>query len=225
MKWFIERVWFYCKFVCRESYCNKKCGGGQLVERIRFCWNISCRGTVCRRNFVLLKFLLDFSEYIYHFTNDITFFVLIFSCRLYNKKFLLYKPGWYIQWECVSQCIWSDMHDTWSKAETNVRMCCPCMTYTKPGQYDFLFSVFLFLQHCFYFLNVGLISSNLLYLLLFQRCCLYCWMYLFIFILKSVYGILSFFSVVIFRVDLAALSAWSFPLIPVWFGTEHIYTL
>ena len=28
-----------------------------------------------------------------------------------------------------------------------------------------------------------------------------------------------------FRVDLAALSAWSFLLIPVWFGTQHICTL
>ena len=47
-------------------------------------------------------------------------------------------------------------------------------------------------------------------------------MNLFIFILKSVYGILNFFSVVRFMVDLAALSTWSFPLIPVWLGTQHI---
>ena len=47
-------------------------------------------------------------------------------------------------------------------------------------------------------------------------------MYLFIFILKSVCGILNFFSVVRFMVDLAALSAWSFPLMKKYikFNTE-----
>ena len=50
-------------------------------------------------------------------------------------------------------------------------------------------------------------------------------MYLFIFILKSVCGILTFFSVVRFMADLAALSMWSFPLMPVWLGTQHIYIL
>ena len=47
-------------------------------------------------------------------------------------------------------------------------------------------------------------------------------MYLFIFILKSVYGILNFFSLVRFMADLAALSAWSFPLIPEWLGIQYI---
>ena len=35
-------------------------------------------------------------------------------------------------------------------------------------------------------------------------------MYLIIFILESEYGILNFFSVVMFRVDQATLSAWLF---------------
>ena len=47
-------------------------------------------------------------------------------------------------------------------------------------------------------------------------------MYVLIFILKSVCGILNFFLVVRFMVDLAALFAWSFPLMPVWLGTQHI---
>ena len=72
-----------------------------------------------------------------------------------------------------------------------VRMCCLWMTYTKSGQYNFLFHFFL--QLCFHSLNVGLSSSNLLCLLLFQHCCVCCSMYLFIFIFKSVYGILNFF--------------------------------
>ena len=33
----------------------------------------SCRETVCRRNLVLLKFLLYFSVYIHYFRTDITF--------------------------------------------------------------------------------------------------------------------------------------------------------
>ena len=57
---------------------------------------------------------------------------------------------------------------------------------------------------------------------MFQHCCLCCSKYLFIFILKFVYGILNFFSEVRFMVDLAALSTWSFPLIPVWLETQHI---
>ena len=39
----------------------------QFVERIRFCWSISCRGIVWRRNMILLKFLSDFSVYIFRF--------------------------------------------------------------------------------------------------------------------------------------------------------------
>ena len=91
------------------------------------------------------------------------------------------------------------------------------MTNPESGQCNFLFSFFLKL--CFHSPSVGLISNNLL---LFQRCCLCCSMYLFIFILKSVCGILNFFSVVRFMVDLAALSAGSFPLMPIWLGTQHI---
>ena len=48
---------------------------------------------------------------------------------------------------------------------------------------------------------------------MFQRCCLCCRVDLFCFILKSANGILDFsFSVVMFRIDLAALSSWSFLL-------------
>ena len=94
------------------------------------------------------------------------------------------------------------------------------MTYPGSGQYNFLSSAFLKL--CFHSSRVGLISDNLLFSLMFQRCCLCCSMYLFIFILKSVCGILNFFSVVWFRVELAALCAWSFPMMPVWLGTQHI---
>ena len=34
------------------------------------------------------------------------------SCRLHCKRFLSYVPGRYSQYECVSQCICSNMHDT-----------------------------------------------------------------------------------------------------------------
>ena len=85
-----------------------------------------------------------------------------------------------------------------------------------------LFFFFFFLKLCFHSPSEGLISNNLLFSLLFQHCCLCCSMYLFIFILKSVCGILNFFSVVRFMVDLTTLSAWSFPLMPVWLGTQHI---
>ena len=71
---FLERIWFYWKFICRELSSSKKIffsflvgRGKQLVERIRDRWSISRRGTVCRRNLVLLKFFSDFSEYISHF--------------------------------------------------------------------------------------------------------------------------------------------------------------
>ena len=55
----------------------------------------------------------------------------------------------------------------------------------KSGQYGF-FCGFVSIPP-----KVGLISSNLLCILLFQCCCLSCSMYLFIFILKSEYGILN----------------------------------
>ena len=79
-------------------------------------------------------------------------------------------------------------------------MCYPCMTYLVSGQCNPLFSFFLKL--CFHSPSVGLIFNNLLFSLLFQRCCLCCRMNIFIFILKSVCSILNFFSVVRFMVDL-----------------------
>ena len=100
-------------------------------------------------------------------------------------------------------------------------MCYPCMIYPESGQYNLLLLVFLKL--CFHSPSVGLITYNLLFSLLFQCCCLCCGMYLFIFILKSICGILNLFSVVRFMVDLSTLSVWSFPLMPVWLGTQHIY--
>ena len=93
------------------------------------------------------------------------------------------------------------------------------MTYPEYGQCNLFF--FGFLNLCFHFLSVGLISNNLLFSLLFQRCCLCCSIYSFILILKAVCDILNFFSVVRFMVDLAALSAW-FPLMLGWLGTWHI---
>ena len=123
--------------------------------------------------------------------------------------------------ECISQRIWSGMHDMLVAALIQVRMCCLYMTYTKTGQYDFRFSYF-FCSLVSILSNVGLISSNLFSLLLFQHC-LCCRMNLFSF-LKSVKGILNIFSVVMFRGDLAALSTWLFLLIPVWLGTQHIFT-
>ena len=95
--------------------------------------------------------------------------------------------------------------------------------YDLSGVWTMQFPLFVFfLKLCFHSPNVGLISNNLLFSLLFQHCCLCRSMYLFIFILKSVYGILNFFSVVRSMVDLAVLSAWSFQRIPVWLGTQHI---
>ena len=91
------------------------------------------------------------------------------------------------------------------------------MTYSESWQCNLLFAFFLKLW--FHSLSIGLISNNLLFSLLFQCCCLWCCMYLFIFILKSICSILNFFSVVRFMVDLAALSAWSFP---VCLETQHI---
>ena len=43
----------------------------------------------------------------------------------------------------------------------------------------------------------------------------------FISIFKSVYGILKLLSMGIFQAVLAAESAWSFPLIPMWLGIQH----
>ena len=42
-----------------------------------------------------------------------------------------------------------------------------------------------------------------------------------VFIFKSVYGILKLLSMGIFQAVLAAKSAWSFPLIPMWLGIQH----
>ena len=94
------------------------------------------------------------------------------------------------------------------------------MTNQESGQCNFLISVFF--KFFFHSPSVGLISNNNFFSLLFQRCCLCCSMYLFIFILKSVCGILNFFPVVRIMVDLTALSAGSFPLMPVWLETQRI---
>ena len=46
----------------------------------------------------------------------------------------------------------------------------------------------LFLKLWFYSSDIGLNSRSLLYLFLLLRCCLCCWLYLFILIYKSLYG-------------------------------------
>ena len=47
------------------------------------------------------------------------------------------------------------------------------------------------------------------------------WVKSFISVFKSVYGILKLLSIGILQAVLAAESAWSFPLIPMWLGIQH----
>ena len=163
-----------------------------------------------------------FLEIISHYLFQ--YFGIIPSYCLHYRRFFLYGLGQYIQWGCASlhsvfglACIthWLLFSFKW------IRVCYPCMTYLESGQCNFLF-LFVFLNLCFHSPSVGLVFNYSLFSLLFQCCCLCCSMYLFIFILKFVCGILNFFSVVKFRVDLTALSAWPFPLMSVWLGTQHI---
>ena len=56
---------------------------------------------------------------------------------------------------------------------------------------------------------------------LFHLNCHLFWVKLFISIFKSVYGILKLLPMGIFQAVLAAESAWSFPLIPIWLGIQH----
>ena len=69
--------------------------------------------------------------------------------------------------------------------------------------------------------KVGWIWKSLLWVLSFQRCCHFVWRNLLILDFRSVYGILNL-SGVRSKGDLAAKSALSFPLSPMWLGIPHI---
>ena len=69
--------------------------------------------------------------------------------------------------------------------------------------------------------KVGWIWKSLLWMLLLHCCCHFVWRNLSIVGFRSVYGILDL-SGVRPRADLAAKSALSFPLTPMWLGVQHI---
>ena len=69
--------------------------------------------------------------------------------------------------------------------------------------------------------KVGWIWKSLLWMLLLHCCCHFVWRNLLIVGFRSVYGILDL-SGVRSKADLAAKSALSFPLTPMWLGVQHI---
>ena len=69
--------------------------------------------------------------------------------------------------------------------------------------------------------KVGWIWKSLLWMLLLHCCCHFVWKNLLIVGFRSVYGILDL-SGVRSKADLAAMSALSFPLPPMWLGVQHI---
>ena len=78
-----------------------------------------------------------------------------------------------------------------------------------------------FLDAGLHFPKVGWIWKSLLRMLLLHCCCHFVWRNLLIVGFGSVYGILDL-SGVRSKADLAAESALSFPLIPMWLGVQHI---
>ena len=78
-----------------------------------------------------------------------------------------------------------------------------------------------FLKAGLHYPKVGSIWKSLLWVLLFQRCCHFVWRNLLIVRFRSVHRILNL-SEVRSKVDLAAESALSFPLTPMWLGIQHI---
>ena len=77
-----------------------------------------------------------------------------------------------------------------------------------------------FLYPSFYSLISAFIVWSLSGVLFHLSCHLF-WVKFFISILKSVYGILKILPMGNFQAVLAAESAWSFPLIPMWIGNQH----
>ena len=69
--------------------------------------------------------------------------------------------------------------------------------------------------------KVGWIWKGLLWMLWLHCCCYFGWRNLLVVGFRSVYGILDL-SGVRSKTDLAAESALSFPLIPMWLGIQHI---
>ena len=69
--------------------------------------------------------------------------------------------------------------------------------------------------------KVGWIWKSLLWMLLLHFCCHFVWRNLLVVGFRSVYGILDL-SGVRSMADLAAVSALSFPLTPMWLGVQHI---
>ena len=68
--------------------------------------------------------------------------------------------------------------------------------------------------------HMGLIRNSLLWIFLSQCCCSFLWRKLLILGFKSVYG-LFYLSEVKSEADLAAASALSFPLSPMWLGIQQ----
>ena len=82
-------------------------------------------------------------------------------------------------------------------------------------------SLWDFLDPSFHSPISAFIVWSLLCGVLFHLNCHLFWVKFFILIFKSVYRILQHLSMGIFQAVLAAESAWSFPLIPVWLGIQH----
>ena len=78
-----------------------------------------------------------------------------------------------------------------------------------------------FLNASFHSPRVGWIWKSLLWMLFLHCCCHFVWKNLLIVGFRSVYGILDL-SGVRSKADLAAESALSFPLTPMWLGVQHI---
>ena len=82
-------------------------------------------------------------------------------------------------------------------------------------------SLFDFLDAGLHSPKVGWIWKSLLWMLLLHCCCHFVWRNLLIVGFRSVYGILDL-SDVRSKADLAAESALSFPLTPMWLGAQHM---
>ena len=132
------------------------------MEGIRFCWKFLAKEkfcwdvTFCAFRFFGINSLLLGMTLHYPFQ----FFGIVPSCPLHYKTFLLYGPDQYIQWECVSLCIRSGMHNilfsTLLRASRNVLALyalCEVWTISLPLFY-------FFYSFVFHSPNSGLISSN-----------------------------------------------------------------
>ena len=143
------------------------------------------------------------------------------SYCLHYRRFFLYGFWSVHSMRMCFMVYWSGMHNILVVVFLRVHKSVLSL-YDLSEVWTMSFPLFGFFKLCFHSPNAGLICNNLSFSLLFQCCCLCCCMYLFI--LKSVWGILNFFSVVRFMTDPVALSTWSFPLIPVWLEFQNYDT-